>query len=77
MLVDPNWRRQGVSRKLLEAAIALARELGARAIEAFPRRSDGMRAEELWTGSADVFIDAGFEEIHELGPYPVLKKVLR
>jgi GNAT superfamily N-acetyltransferase len=75
-LVDPAWRRQGVSEALLRAGIALARAAGAVAIEAFPRRAEGLRDEELWTGPHGLLHRHGFEIVHELGQYPVVRRML-
>ena len=46
---------------------------GARAIEAFPRRSEQAGPAELWVGPANIFLQAGFEIINDFGPYPVLR----
>jgi GNAT superfamily N-acetyltransferase len=76
LLVDPEWRRRSLSRKLLSGAIELCKQLGAVAIEAFPRRSDSASAEEMWLGPPNIFFEAGFEEVHAFQPYPVLRKTL-
>jgi GNAT superfamily N-acetyltransferase len=75
-LVDPEWRRRGVSRALLDAGLLLARQAGARAVEAFPRSGEPASEELLWTGPPSVFRDAGFELIAQTGPYPVLRRTL-
>jgi GNAT superfamily N-acetyltransferase len=75
-LVDEGWRRRGLCARLLDHGIRHARERGARAIEAFPRRSDALRPDELWTGPASTFLAAGFEIIHDFAPYPVLRRNL-
>ena len=75
-LVDPAWRKRGISGSMLETGIELARTAGAAAIEAFPRRADGLRDEELWTGPHATFVRLGFESIHEVGQYPVLRRIL-
>jgi GNAT superfamily N-acetyltransferase len=72
-LVDSRFRRQGVARELLRAGIAEARALGARAIEAFPRRAEGVSDAELWLGPSGLFVEQGFEVVHDFAPYPVLK----
>ncbi|HEX3773022.1 MAG TPA: GNAT family N-acetyltransferase, partial [Polyangiaceae bacterium] len=61
MLVDEDFRRRGVARSLIRSGIALAEKSGARAIEAFPRRSEHARAPELWLGPASAFLEAGFQ----------------
>lgn len=75
-LVDPAWRKRGIAGSLLETGIELARTAGAAAIEAFPRRADGLRDEELWTGPHATFVRLGFEPVHEVGQYPVLRRIL-
>lgn len=73
ILVDEAWRRQGVARRLLEAAIEGGRRRGARSIEAFPRRAEGVSDAQLWTGPVRLFLEAGFTTVHDFGPYPVLR----
>jgi GNAT superfamily N-acetyltransferase len=75
-LVDPAWRRRGVSSALLARGIELARVEGARAIEAFPRRAEGVGDEELWTGPFGLFTAHGFAIVHEQAQYPVLRREL-
>jgi len=72
-LVDSEHREHGVARALLDAGVQAARRAGARAIEAFPRRTEPAYAHELWTGPASSFFAAGFREAHALAPYPVLR----
>lgn len=75
-LVDDRWRRRGVARALVDAAIEIAPGWGARAIEAFPRRGDALSPHEMWTGPAEVLMDAGFHEVFDFKPYPVLRRAL-
>jgi GNAT superfamily N-acetyltransferase len=76
-LIDPDFRRRHVAQTLLERGIDLARADGARAIEAFPRRAEGVSDGELWMGPIELFVRAGFEEVHDFRPYPVLRLTLR
>jgi GNAT superfamily N-acetyltransferase len=75
-LVDSAFRRRGVAAALLEAGLELARAAGAAFVEAFPRRAEGLRDEELWTGPPNLFARHGFEVVHELAQYPVLRRML-
>jgi len=73
LLVDEDFRRRGVARALVRHAVVLAEARGARAIEAFPRRSDQAGPAELWTGPFSIFEEAGFQIVSDFGPYPVLR----
>lgn len=75
-LADPAFRRHGVARALLKRGIELASAAGARALEAFPRRAEGVRDEELWTGPFELFASEGFRVVHEQMQYPVLRRDL-
>ena len=77
-LVLPEARHRGVARALVEAAPEIARALGALTLEAYPRRSSTpLHAEEAWQGPERIFLDAGFEAVHDVAPYPVYRKDLR
>jgi GNAT superfamily N-acetyltransferase len=75
-LVDPACRRLGVARALVRAGIEVARAAGARVLEAFPRRAEGVRAEELWTGPLALLEAEGFEIVQDQAQYPVLRRDL-
>ena len=75
-LVDEAWRRRGVAAALLERGLELARAAGALAVEAFPRRAEGLRDEELWTGPHGLFARFGFDVVHDLAQYPVVRRML-
>jgi GNAT superfamily N-acetyltransferase len=72
-LVDPNFRRQGVARSLLKAAIALAKEQGALALEGFPRGADDVSDGEQWLGPLDLYEELGFVRVVDFAPYPVYR----
>jgi GNAT superfamily N-acetyltransferase len=76
LLVDTPFRRTGVPDALVEGAVRAARGRGAIAIEALPRRAEELRDEERWMGSFSTFRRAGFEIVHDFGPYPVLRLTL-
>jgi GNAT superfamily N-acetyltransferase len=77
VLVLPAARGRGVARALVAAAESAARRWGARAIEGYPRRSsEPLHAEEAWQGPERLFVELGFEVLHDVGPYPVYRKRL-
>jgi GNAT superfamily N-acetyltransferase len=57
------FRKRGVSRALARAAVAFARERGARALEGYPMTTKNVLLEELHPGTEGVFADAGFTEV--------------
>jgi GNAT superfamily N-acetyltransferase len=73
-LIDTGVRRQGVARALLRRGVELARAGGAVSLEALPRRAEGVRDEELWTGPLGLFTSEGFAVVHEQSQYPVLRR---
>ena len=73
-LVDPRFRKRGVARALVAAAIEVARERGARAIEAYPHAASPLGPHEVWMGPADLFASLGFRRVAGELPYPVLRR---
>ena len=69
------FRRRGVSRALARAAVAFARERGARAIEAYPIVVKDVIAEELHVGTPSVFADAGLVEVSRPTPRRVVMRL--
>ena len=63
LFVRAGFRKRGVSRALAGAAVAFARERGARAIEAYPIIAKNVIPEELHVGTPSVFADAGLVEV--------------
>lgn len=59
------YRRQGMSARLLEAAVAFAGERGARVVEGYPVEpyTTDMPAAFAWTGLVSAFQKAGFSEV--------------
>jgi GNAT superfamily N-acetyltransferase len=75
-LVHPEFRRQGVARELLRAAVETARNRGAVWLEALPRQGSGLDDAELWMGPFEIYEELGFHVVNAVGPYPVLRKEL-
>jgi GNAT superfamily N-acetyltransferase len=63
LLVRAGFRRRGLSAVLAKAAVELARERGARALEAYPMTTTDALSEELHPGTVSVLADAGLAEI--------------
>jgi len=66
------FRKRGVSRALVRAAVDFAREHGARAIEGYPMTTTNVILEELHVGTESAFADAGFTEVSR----PSLRRVV-
>jgi len=82
--VAETMRGQGVARELLKAATVVARLAGASALEAFPRAlpdgqdsAERLRPDEIWMGPESLFLQAGFIQVSDFRPYPVLRLHLR
>lgn len=57
------FRRRGVSRALVAAAVDFARQRGAHAIEGYPMTTTASVLSELHVGSREIFASAGFSEV--------------
>jgi GNAT superfamily N-acetyltransferase len=64
-VVSRHERGQGVARKLLDAAVAYARDNGAARLEAYPIETDGGRvpSASAYTGTVGMYAQAGFRRI--------------
>ncbi|TNF84873.1 MAG: GNAT family N-acetyltransferase [Acidobacteria bacterium] len=79
LFVDKDYRDRGVSVKLLEAAVAYAREQGAEIVEGYPvePKKDPMPAVFAFTGLASAFLQAGFTERARRSPTrPIMRREL-
>jgi GNAT superfamily N-acetyltransferase len=75
ILVHPEARGRGVARALVRAAPAIARAWGALAVEGYPRRSTvALHPEEAWQGPERAFVEAGYDVVHDVAPYPVYRR---
>ncbi len=62
--VAKEHRRQGLSVKLLRAAIDFVREQGGRVIEGYPVEPEKKQPDAfVWSGLASAFVKAGFKEV--------------
>jgi GNAT superfamily N-acetyltransferase len=68
--IDRFCRKQGVASELLRSAIAYAASKGAQVIEAYPRPTgpDRSSSSDLYTGTLDMFLSMGFEEVTRRAP---------
>jgi GNAT superfamily N-acetyltransferase len=80
MYVAEADRGRGAAHALLGAAIAAAKEAGARAIEAFPRgapEGERLRPDQVWLGPEGLYLTAGFRAVTDFRAYPVLRLDLK
>ena len=67
LVTRAGFRRQGVSRALVGHTIDLARDNGARAVEAYPMKpapGKDVAWGELHVGKLSTFLEAGFQVVH-------------
>lgn len=71
-------RRQGLSRELLDGAVAHAFASGAAAVEGYPVDAEGATPDVFaWWGTASTFRAAGFTEIARRSPTRPIMRLLR
>lgn len=63
--VDSRYRRQGLTLKLLEAAVDYAASAGALIVEGYPVEPDA--PSYTYMGSSNTFLQAGFKDVTPLG----------
>jgi GNAT superfamily N-acetyltransferase len=73
--IADEWRGMGVATMLLEAAVRWARTNGATRIDAYPKEvpEDRPPDSEMFTGSLQMFLDAGFRELTRMNDRPVVR----
>lgn len=77
LFIDREYRRQGLSVRLIREAVQHARNLGARIVEAYPvePKTDPMPDVFAYTGIASAYLQAGFREVARRSPTrPILRK---
>lgn len=69
-VVRREFRGQGLTTQLLDAAVAAARDGGARVIEAYPidTTATTKRTNDLYVGVLSTFLEAGFREVARIRP---------
>jgi len=74
-VIAKDWRRRGLMRRLIAAAVDHARGQGAQLIEAYPIDREGRCASwELYTGTLSAFRDQGFAEVARRSPHrPIVR----
>ncbi len=75
VLTRVGYRKQGVSRTLIAAAVSFARERGARALEGYPITTTTVIADELHVGTVAGFEAAGFEVVSRPTPRRVVVRI--
>lgn len=79
LVVRREYRGMGLTAELVEAAIALADDNGARVIEAYPVDTAGGRASsnELYHGTVSIYTAAGFREVARPKPARLIMELTR
>ncbi|WP_010632574.1 GNAT family N-acetyltransferase [Sporolactobacillus vineae] len=73
--IHPDYRNQGIARRLLKEAIQFARANGASTLESFPDDPKGRTADgDIYTGTVKMFQDLGFVEAERRHP---LRPIMR
>lgn len=75
LLTRAGFRRRGVSGALAQAAVAFARDRGARALEAYPMVRTDVISEELHVGTVGVFVAAGLTEVSRPTPRRAVMRI--
>ena len=77
--VRRDWRRRGLTGKMLEAAAKFAAANGAKIVEGYPIDARKKAADAfVWTGIATAFTGAGFREVaRRSASRPIMRRVLR
>lgn len=77
-IIAPAWRRRGVARALLRAALSSLAARGFSLVDAFPyKRRDSQTAADHYHGALSMFTAAGFAPLDETDTVTVVRKFLR
>jgi ribosomal protein S18 acetylase RimI-like enzyme len=76
-VIDPQWRRRGVARALLDGALASFSARGIRIVDAFPwKAGESTAPADHYHGPPALFAAAGFTEIRDDKELTVVRKRL-
>lgn len=78
VFIRAGYRRRGLSRDLVRAAVEFARQRGARALEGYPMiTTPGTEIawDEIHVGSQRIFTDAGFTEVGHPTPRRLVMRI--
>lgn len=73
------YRRAGLSRRLIEAAVEWAKSQGATIVEGYPKEKQKDKEADAfaWTGYAEAYRKAGFEEVARRSETrPIMRKIV-
>jgi GNAT superfamily N-acetyltransferase len=80
LFVRRDWRRRGLSSRLIEEAARFAARRGAAIVEGYPVETSGAKSADafIWTGSASAFRAARFREVARRSPTrPIMRRRFR
>jgi len=79
LFVEKPNRNQGISIKMLEAAVNYAKSKGAKVVEGYPKDTRKSRWADafVWTGHISAFKKAGFVEVFRSSPTQVIMRYSR
>ena len=77
VLVRAGYRKRGIAYALAEAAVAHARSRGARAVEAYPMRTEigEVTWDEIHVGAQSIFAAAGMQEVSRPGKRRLVMRI--
>ena len=76
LFIQKEFRRRGLSARLLGAAVRFARDRGAQVVEGYPIIPKTSHTPDVfaWTGTVTAFQRAGFVEVHRWSPQrPIMR----
>jgi ribosomal protein S18 acetylase RimI-like enzyme len=74
-VIAPQYRGQGLARKLLDGACHVLRDLGLRQVDVYPPAHAGSDATS-YHGRLSMYLAAGFQHVRDAGRYVVVRKRL-